>query len=267
MPEAPSTVLKALSLLDFFNERRPAIGLSEFAKLSGNNKASTLRFLTALQSKGFVEQDDSTKSYRVGPAFLRFAQLREAIVPLGEAVQQVLGDLSAATQETAHASVIAGESLANIGTVESKRANRISIEPGEAIPFHATASGLAFLAFAPAQFVETALSRNLTAHASETETDSGKLRAELKAIRARGVAKTSSSYEDGATGIAAPYFGPDGKVSGAVAVAMPTTRATDESEDLMTRHVRIAARRLTELHGGQYPEIDPDRAPDSTRNA
>lgn len=267
MSEAPSTVLKALDLLDLFNERRPRIGLSEVAKLSGNNKASTLRFLTALQSKGFIEKDDSTKSYSIGPAFLRFAQLREAISPLAEAIQHVLRDLSAETQETAHASVIAGEALANIGTVESKRANRISVEPGEAIPFHATASGLAFLAFSDAEFIRSALSRELTAHTTLTVTDSRRLHAELDRVLEQGFAMTTGSYEDGATGIAAPYFGPSGKVCGAIAVAMPTIRVTDESRQLVIQRVSAAARQLTELRGGQHPDFGHGHPTDSTRSA
>lgn len=252
MSESASTITKALDLLDLFSERSPRIGLSEIAKISGYNKASTLRFLNALQAGGFVEQDEATKTYCIGPAFLRFAQLREAVVPMAEAIRHVLRDLNIATRETAHVALLAGDSLANIGTVESKRANRVSIEPGEKLPFHATSSGQVVLAHLEPAALSALLDRELRVHAPQTLTDPGRIRALLPEIRKNGFAMSSGSYEDGVTGIAAPYFGPDGRVCGSVAVAIPTSRATDELCANVVGHVCAAARRLTELRGGPH---------------
>ena len=258
MTAGPSTVLKALALLDFFNERRPSIGLSEFSKLSGYNKATTLRFLMALESKGFVEQDEETRMYNLGPSFLRFSQLREASFPLTDAVKIVLRDLNAATGETAHASVIAGEWLANIGVIESQKANRVIVEPGEALPFHATASGLVYLSFAAPDIVEAALARELKTHTPDTITDPSEVAEKLEKIRETGVAYSPGSYEEDVLGIAAPYFGPSGKVCGAVATALPSVRATDERTRSIEEHVKTAARRLTALRGGIYPHGFPE---------
>jgi IclR family acetate operon transcriptional repressor len=257
MREGPSTIHKALSLLDFFSERRPRIGLSEFAKLSGFNKATTLRFLSGLEARGFVEQDEETRTYTIGPAFLRFARLREAVFPLEEAVHGLLTELSAATQETAHASIIAGNTLANIGTVESRQANRVIIEAGEALPLHATASGLAYLAFAPDAAVEKALAGKLEAHGAATLTDPADVRAALERVRADGYAESTATYEDGVTGIAAPCYDAGGQVCGAVAVAMPTIRATDERKKRVLGEVLAAASKLTKLRGGRLPDEDP----------
>lgn len=258
MSVGPSTVNKALSLLEFFNERRPTIGLSEFAKLSGYNKATTLRFLSALESKGFVEQDEETRVYKLGSAFLRFSQLREASFPLAEAVKIVLRDLNTATDETVLASVIAGENLASIGIIEGKKMNRVIIEPGASLPFHATASGLAYLAFASSDIVKAALKRELDPHAGETVTDPGEIARKLEAIRETGVAYSQGSIEDGVLGIAAPYFGASGKVCGAVAVGLPAVRATSVHTGSIELCVKQAARRLTALRGGVYPEGFPE---------
>ncbi len=258
MPTGPSTVHKALALLDFFTVRRPIIGLSEFANLSGYNKATTLRFLSALEEKGFVEQDTETRAYKLGPAFLRFSQLREASSPLSEAVKIVLRDLNAATDETALASVISGECLANIGVVESQKRNRVIIEPGISLPFHATASGLAYLAFAAPDIVSTALESALQSHASKTVTDPKALAQMLESIRATGIAFTDGSFEEDVMGIAAPYFGPSGKVCGSVASALPAVRGTPDHTTRIERNVRKAAQKLTDLRGGFYPEGFPE---------
>ena len=253
MTEGPSTVVKALALLDFFSESRARIGLSEFSRLSGYNKATTLRFLVALESKGFVEQDEGTRTYNLGPAFLRFASLRETSFPLTDAVMTVLRDLNADTGETAHASVMMGDALANIGTVESKRANRVMIEPGEALPVHATASGHAYLAFCAPDVADRLLARDLPAHTQATQTDPRKVIDRLDTIRRAGVGFVQGEYETDVMGIAAPHFGSGRKVVGAVAVALPVTRATAQVKAGIAESVKRAARQLTVLQGGVYP--------------
>lgn len=258
MSEGPSTVHKALALLDFFNERRPTIGLSEFAKLSGYNKATALRFLAALEAKGFVEQDEETRVYKLGSAFLRFSQLREASFPLAEAVRIVLRDLNAATDETALASVIAGETLASIGIIESKRMNRVIIEPGASVPFHATASGFAYLAFASEDIVNAALKRDLKAVAGKTLIDPVAISEKLVTVRELGIAYSDSSIEDEVLGIAAPYFGASRKVCGAVAIGLPAVRATKKHTEMIELHVKRAARQLTALRGGAFPDSFPN---------
>ncbi len=255
MAEGPSTVHKALSLLEFFDERRHRIGLSELSKLSGYNKATTMRFLAALESKGFVEQDEETRLFNLGPAFLRFSQLREASFPLVDAVKIVLRDLNAITGETAHASRIAGQTLANIATIESKSMNRVIIGSGESLPLHATASGLAYLAFAAPAFVEPFIEGGtLQSHTTQTQTDAAVIRQQLDQIRQTGLSISSGTFEEGVIGIAAPYFGPSNKVCGAVAVALPAVRATEAHQSIIEENVRKAAKRLTLLRGGRYPE-------------
>lgn len=250
MDEKHSTVHKALSLLDFFEFRHGKIGLSELAKLSGFNKATTQRFLSALQDKGFVEQDDATRAYSLGPAFLRFAELREATVPFRETVQSVLRELSAASGETAHVSMLSGGSLDNIGTVESKQANRVMIEPGERLPLHATASGLVCLAFSTEAQIDAALAGDLPAIESSTLTDADAIRDVLEGIRKQKICKSADTFETGVTGYATPFFRSDSKISGAVAVAMPSTRVAADKEAQLIEHLRVAARRLTAACGG-----------------
>ena len=257
MTAGPSTVLKALFLLDFFNERRSSIGLSEFAKLSGYHKATTLRFLSALETKGFVEQDQVSREYLLGPAFLRFSLLREASFPFADAVNTVLRDLNTATEETAHASIVSGGALANIGVVHSKQTNRIIIEAGEAMPFHATASGLSVLAFSPSDVVKSVLDQELAVHAKGTITDPQRIVEMLEGIKAVGIAHSDETYCDDVLGIAAPYFGQNGTVCGAVAVALPSARAMTQQMSPIEMHVKSSARRLTTLRGGSYPDGYP----------
>ncbi|MEW9919185.1 IclR family transcriptional regulator [Marimonas sp. MJW-29] len=255
MSQSSATVDKALGLLDFFNARRPSIGLSELARMSGHNKATALRFLTALESRGFVEQDPESKVYHIGPAFLRFAQLRETSFPWALAVEATLRQLVDETEETSHAAILAGHALATIGQVESPRSNRVILEAGEALPLHATASGLVFLAHADARFVDDFLQANLVRYTDQTPTDAAEIREKFGAIREVGYSRSSGTYEDDVVGFAAPYFGPDGTIVGTIAVALPKVRAAEEREAAIIASLLRAAHKLTTARGGQ-----PERA-------
>ena len=246
---AMQTVDKALGLLGFFSEGRPAIGLSEIARLSGFNKATTRRLLIALQKHGFVEQDAKTRAYRLGAGLLRLARVREAVSPVQTVVRPILEGLVSRIGETAHFSLPSGGSLATIGLVESTKSNRVMLERGEVIPLHATASGIAFMAFARPEIVDEALGKKLVGHTAYTITDKDELRNQLRAVAKAGVAVAKSSYEDGVCGIAAPVLGEDGFARGAVAVAAPASRANREVIAAIQSEVQRAAAEISQAMG------------------
>ena len=88
------TVTKALELLDLFTREQPLIGLSDLARQSGQNKATCFRMMTEMQALGLVEQTGPSKAYRLGPAVLRLAALREAAVPTRDAAMPVVQNLA-----------------------------------------------------------------------------------------------------------------------------------------------------------------------------
>lgn len=243
------TVDKALGLLGFFSEARPAIGLSELARLSGFNKATARRFLLALTKHGLIEQDGRTRAYRLGAGLLRLARVREAVSPVQTVVQPILEDLVSRIGETAHFSLYTGGSLATIGLAESAKSNRVMLERGEVIPLHATASGIAFMAFAQPEIVEATLRKPLTGHTRDTITDAQVLRKQLRAVAKAGVAVAKGSYEDGVCGIAAPVLGQSGFARGAVAIAAPASRAKRDVITAIAPEVRRAAVEISKAMG------------------
>ena len=72
-----SSAVKALRLLSHFSATRPEIGLSQLCRIAGRDKSTTYRYLQALETAGFIEQNSTTKQKRLGPALLQLAQDRE----------------------------------------------------------------------------------------------------------------------------------------------------------------------------------------------
>ena len=136
------TISNALSLLNYFSEVRSEIGLADFKRLCGRDKATTYRYLSELVAFGLLEQDPVSRLYRLGPAVLRLANVRESAFPLRDSIRTIVDRLSDATAETAHASLLDGLSLSTVAKKESpKHAARVSLSEA-IIPLHATASGM-----------------------------------------------------------------------------------------------------------------------------
>ena len=249
------TVSKALSLLSFFDRSHSTIGLSEMARLSGHNKATVYRLLSELQVQGFVEQLGSGREYRLGPAFLRLAALREAAVPTRDLATQVLTDLSEATGETAHFSLLQNGVLSTSAYVYSQQhGTRVTMENAEVLMLHATGSGLAVLAFSPPEFQDHVLNVPLRKFTDHTITDPDRIRAILPDIRATGMAEGIGGFEDDTHSHAVPIFDSAQNVVGALAVAAPTARMTADHQTLIRRELRHHAIRLTRLLGGFLPD-------------
>lgn len=252
------TVAKALSLLDHFSRARPEIGLSDLARLSGLNKATTYRLLGELQEGGFVEQAGSSRDYRLGPAVLRLAALREAAVPLRDMAARALQSLSDVTHETAHLSLLQGDRLSMLAYAYSPRhGTRVTMEDAQILAFHATSSGLAVLAFSPPAMVEPILQGPLAKRTDDTLTDPAAIRAALDEVRRTGIAESVGGFEKDVHSHAMPLFDAQARVIGAMAVAAPVARMIPDLKALIRRELRQHATGLTRALGGFLPASFP----------
>ena len=244
-----STVVKALSLLDHFDARRPEIGLVDMAGLAKLDKATTRRLLVALAAKGFVEQDPATRRYRLGAALVRLARIREAAFPLIEIARPVVEALAQRTGETVHISQIAGDTLSSVFVCESLHANRVSVDVGQALPFNCTASGLAFLSAASETFRNQVLSAPLPRVTPKSIATPAALKKRIEEARKLGYATSDQGFEDGVVSVAAAIVGPSGAAIGALSITSPAVRADAAALKQHGRDAREAARISAALGG------------------
>lgn len=248
-----SVVAKAVDLLGHFSREAPEIGLSELCRLAGRDKATTYRHLSALEGLGFVEQNPATKNYRIGPAVLPLAELREATVPRRDGADAPLRALAETTQETAHVAVLSGQALHRLIACESVAHSTRAVVDLQQLPLHATASGLAALAFGPADLMAAATAQ-LTAFTAHTVTTAEALKARVAQARQTGFAVSPRGYEDGIHSLAVPAFDQSGQLAGTVAVACVASRMTPELEGRIQRGLVQASREITHNWGGTLPD-------------
>jgi IclR family transcriptional regulator, acetate operon repressor len=249
------TVSKALGLLDIVARTPMAKSLTEIATAAGFDKATTRRFLVVLSKHGFVEQVHESKKYRLGSAFLRFARIREATMPLSSIVQPILDELAKESGETVHVSMLTGNTLSTIATAQPLRATSANVDISEPLPLYATASGIACLAFAEKSFAENYVAQvELKKVTPNTVTSKASFRKLIAQTYEQGISRAERSFGDDVIGTASPIFDWSQRAIGAVAVAAVATRFDEKSEARVRQLVLRAAIAITEATGGVVHE-------------
>ena len=252
------TTSKALTLLDYFDRTRPVIGLSDLARLSGINKATCFRLMTELVDHGLAEQLPEGRAYRIGPAVLRLAALREAAVPLRDLALPILQRLAMTTGETAHMSHLVAGRLATLAyAYAAAHAMKVMMQDAEVLPFHATSSGFAVLSLMTPLLAEAVLAQPLAQVTSGTPVSVDAVRARISDARLKGYAETANTYETGVASLAVALFDARATCLGALAVAAPVTRMTPTAAKSALVALIVAARQAMAGWGGQIPsDID-----------
>lgn len=252
------TTSKALSLLDYFDRTHPVIGLSDLARMSGINKATCFRLMTELVEHSLAEQVPESREYRIGPAVLRLAALREAAVPLRDLAMPILQRLAQATGETAHMShLVGGRLMTLVFAYSAANAMKVMMEDAEVLPFHATSSGIAVLAYMTPPLAEAILAQPLAPVTNATPIRPAEVRSRMAEVRRLGYARTAGTFEADVSSLALPLFDARGAVSGAIAVAAPVTRMLPATTAKTLTALIAAARDGMAAWGGQLPiELD-----------
>lgn len=247
-----SSTLKTLALLSHFSETRPEIGLSQMCRLAGRDKATTYRHLQSLETAGFLEQNPLTKHYRLGPAILQLAQVRETTVPRKAGTEAALATLSETTGETAHTSVLSGTELYSLSSCASATHATRAIIDIQTFPLHATATGLCALAFGPPELLDIAMTRleRFTPNTPATEADLSRM---IDQSRETGFGYSDRGYEDDIQSLSAPLFDQTGLFAGAVAVACVASRFTPALERQIMQGLVKASQDITRNWGGVVP--------------
>jgi DNA-binding IclR family transcriptional regulator len=252
-----ATIERALDVLNLFGEADGhTLGVTEIANELDLSKAVVHRILSSFRAKGFVEADDETRRYRLGPRVLYLGLAYMEGIDVRAMARPVLEELSRATNETATLSVRTGDARVYIDQVTPPRDVKMVVQLGRQVPLHAGASSKAMLAFLDPAEVDAYLSGPLPKLGPRTVTTVKQLRKELAEVRERGFAASSEERMEGAGSVAAPVLGADGRPAAVISVCGPVERFRDEAEEAARRLV-AATGALSEQLGYRGPRPRP----------
>lgn len=251
------TIDKAMTLLNLFTTETPEFRLVDISRAAELDKVTAMRLLNSLVAGGLVEQHPETRKYRLGAAILRLARIRETSFPLISTLQPIVDRLAEETGESGHASMASEAGLTTIALCEPNRSTRVWIDPNQVLPFHATASGIAYLAHLPPEETEALLGRMSDRRYTAETASPVQLRERIREARRQGFAHSIGGFEIDTAGFAAPVFDWHGKVIATIGLACVRSRLDEENHANLIRAVVAAASSATKAFGGRMPERDP----------
>jgi DNA-binding IclR family transcriptional regulator len=251
---------RVISVIEFMAKDNQLHGTSEVARELGLSKATTFRILHDLARLKWMDKDDKTRKYRLGPQAACVTPILTSHLVLEEVSLPFMYDLCEITNESAMLSQKVGWSRVFIEQVESKQELRQRVELRKRLPQWCGAVGTAMLAFMEPAESESFISHHFAGVDSKLS-PTGKvitienLRRELREIRETGFAVSSEACLAGAIAVAAPIFGQNHQVIGSISVIGPKSRFTFETARHHGALLKQVAETISLRLGGTGPKI------------
>ncbi|GAB6902572.1 IclR family transcriptional regulator [Kineosporia succinea] len=233
------TVSRAAQILFTFSAENPELGLSQLSTELGLSKATIHRIAQTLVSVGLLEQNATSRGYRLGVRLLRLAQVVEGSIDIRREAREALHTLRDETGETVYLMMLRGNEALCVERLEGSHPMRdLSTAPGAFVPLRTGAAGSAIMSAMPEGDVR-ALLGDVTPRALRDE-----VRERVDTARQRGYAFSRGDIAQGVGAIAAPLVDNHGTVIGAVSLGGLLERV-EQSEQSLVGAVARAARLIT----------------------
>jgi IclR family pca regulon transcriptional regulator len=217
---------RGLAVLCAFTPDRPALRITELARDLNLTRSTTHRYVATLAALGFLEQDDSTRKYRLGPRVLDLGFSTLGSMELREIAAPHLRRLTDATGYTSNLAIRDDTDVILIDRILGPAGRyhhlEFTLHVGSRIPAYCSATGKALLASLPHLELNRLLERiDLVQRGPRTITDKTALLEELERVRRTGLAVNDEELANALRAIAVPVRARSGNVVAAVNVAIP----------------------------------------------
>lgn len=230
------------------------LGVSEIARLSDLDKGNVHRILRSLESRGYIEQDKTSKKYKASSHVLSLARSVLRSLDIIAVARPVMRELSLDSGESVH--LAQKTRHGGVYIAQERQRGRITIETeiGASPIIHATATGKALLCCEEWAVVEHLLNAPLLKFTPNTIDSPSRYKKELAEVRELGFAVDNEELTNDVRCAAAPIFDVTGAVIACVGMSGPSSRIDIERLSVMGRLVSDAAREITTKAGGHYPD-------------
>ncbi|MGQ7848235.1 IclR family transcriptional regulator [Granulosicoccus sp. 3-233] len=248
MIKTSSSAERTLRVLQYLAERSQPVPLAELSGELDLPKPTVHRLCQLLLDLRMIKHDVEEKTYLIGPALQKLAMDTLTHGTVSQLRHSVLADLVDTVGETCNFTTLNGSSVLYLDRVETRYPWRLTIDVGESVPIHCTASGKLFLAMMHSVKRNYLLRRlELARLTDQTMTDLDQLRESLEEVRQVGYALDQQEFITGLIAIAVPVHDSQGEPRAAVAIHGPTSRICLQDLHDMLPDLKKAAARMTEL--------------------
>jgi IclR family transcriptional regulator, acetate operon repressor len=241
-------VERVCDVLDLAQHSPQGFSLVDVVDSTDLPKSSAFRYLTTLVSRRYLERDEATGLFRVGPGLLPL-QGRQ-LDALAARARPLLAVLRDRFEETINLGVLDGTRVLYLEIIESQRSMRLAARKGERDPLHCTAVGKAIATLLPVERVRAILEEEgMVAMTEATITDIDTYLQELGATRARGYALDNGENEADGRCVAVPLAGV--QLPTAISLSAPASRfPLNDVDEVAEALNEVAAQLAGSVAGG-----------------
>lgn len=240
-PYAVRSVTRVLDIMDFLREHPEGATLAELATATDMPRSSVFRYLSTLEARGYVERENSSGSFHLGPAFLSSDVRHLRLLSLR--ARPILEELRDRFEETVNLGVLDGSRVVYLEIVESRRSMRFVARKGDHEPIHSTGLGKAISMLLDGDEIRSILSsEGMPARTVRTITDPEEFLATIEQSRQVGYAIDDGENEADGRCVAVPI--PGLAFPAAVSLSAPAARFSDREAKAAYDELAEAARRI-----------------------
>jgi IclR family transcriptional regulator, acetate operon repressor len=257
-PGAPTgqvqSLTRGLSILEALAGSDGGLTLTDVAQRAQLPPSTTHRLLSTLEKMGYVYQAGDLglwcvglQAFTVGTTFLS----NRDFVAQSHAYMHRLMEQAG---ETANLAILDGTEAVFIAQVQCHEMMRTLVKLGSRVPLHASGVGKAIFAALPDQQIDAILKvRGLPRITDNTIVAMETMWAALRVIRQRGYSFDDEEHARSTRCVGAAVYDEHAEPLGAISIAGPSSRLSDERIKHLGTVVAHVAEELTRDLGGRWP--------------
>jgi IclR family pca regulon transcriptional regulator len=241
---------RGLAILSALASGPTPLGISDLAREVRLSRSTAHRYVSTLTKLGYLDQDPSTRKYRLGPRVLDLGFSAINSLELRDIAAPHLQELSDETGHTVNMAILDDVSVVYIercrAAQQGQREIDLNLHVGSRLPAYCTSLGKVLLAYLPSARRRELLDRvEFVQRGPNTIMSKTALSAELARIRDSGVAVSNEEMAFGLRSMAMPVRTQSGEPVAAVNLAVH--RSLMSMEDLVLRLSPILQRTVDEI--------------------
>lgn len=230
------SVTRALAILSCFTDEQPEIRVIDAAKKLNLTQSNVSRLLSTMVSLGYVEKDELSGFYRLGPEIVSLGGLALNNYEIRKQALPELYELERKLGLGANLAILNKGRMFYLAHVDSHKSPRMYTMIGRTNPLHCTGIGKVLLAQMSVDQAERILEEEgMYPFTGRTIAEKARLFQELEVIRSRGYAIENEELALGRACIAAPVRDRGGQVAAGISISGPLSEV-----DLSNREEELA---------------------------
>lgn len=242
------TVNKAIDLLDTFLKDDGPHTLSDIARSTGLNTATTYRLASTLLEKNFLSHDKKRGTYSLGLKLMDYVYVIRRNIKYIDFSYLSLRKLCREQNESVYLAVKDGDESIVMEEIGVDEELRINSPIGKRLKLHCTAGGkILMTALSQEERIEYYHRNPLQPFTKYTITDVDLLEKELASVKREGVAFDKEEYRMGIWAAAAPVYNPGGEIIAAVGILVLRSHVNENNTDKFATSIKSCAGEISQI--------------------